>query len=64
MKIKIVGPFISNYSLAQVNRNLARAMSQSTSDEIKLHQSADKLDKIPTQEDLKKFDFIDSLWSR
>ena len=65
MKIKIVGPFISNYSLAHVNRNLARALSKSSSEnEIKIYQSTEKLDKVPSQDDLKKFDFINALWSR
>lgn len=61
--IKIVGPFITNYSLAQVNRNLAKALKEEGFD-VHLYQDADKFDKYPDESDLQKFPYVKDLWRK
>ncbi len=63
--IQLVGPFITNYSLARVNRGLAYAMSQIQKEyKVQLYQDMDKFDRYPTSEDQKKFPEIIKLWNK
>ncbi|MCA9380679.1 glycosyltransferase [Candidatus Dojkabacteria bacterium] len=63
--IQVIGPFITNYSLARTNRGLAKALSK-VQDLYKtyLYGSVDQLDKYPDDSDLNKFPYIKSLWSK
>lgn len=63
--IQIVGPYASNYSLAKVNRNLAFAINKSYESEFKvsLYCDPDKIDWLPTKEDLEKLPDIKNLVS-
>jgi len=61
MKLKIIGPFISNYSLAKVNRGLAWGLKNQGLD-AKLFQFEEKFDKVPTKEDFKTLGLNESIW--
>ena len=62
--IQIVGSFISNYSLARVNRGLAKALSEIQEEySIHLYREKDKIDRWPNESDLIKYKYIKDLWS-
>ncbi len=63
--IKIIGPFITNYSYARVNRGLAQALDNVSEDyEVFLYHSKDRIDKWPDDNDLRAFPFVDKIWLR
>jgi glycosyltransferase involved in cell wall biosynthesis len=63
--LQIIGPFITNYSYARVNRGLAKALSEIQDEfEIKLYQDKEKIDKWPDESDLQKYPYIKELWSQ
>ncbi|MDQ7021573.1 MAG: glycosyltransferase [Candidatus Dojkabacteria bacterium] len=65
-KLTIIGSFISNYSLARVNRGLALALSDLLKGEyeVKLYREKDKIDRWPSDNDLKEHPEINELWAR
>ncbi|MEK6406216.1 MAG: glycosyltransferase [Acidobacteriota bacterium] len=62
--IQIQGPFETTYSLAIVNRNLARALSNKTAVEISLHATEGSGDYAPRPEDLMDKPDIERLWRK
>lgn len=65
--IQIVGPFITNYSLARVNRGLASgfyALFNNKKDySIVLFREKDKIDRWPTEQDLNTHQIVKEIWS-
>jgi len=60
--IQIVGPYFTNYSLAKVNRNLAIALNKTNSEfETYLYCDKDKIDWLPSKDDLKKIPEIENI---
>ncbi|GAB4284446.1 MAG: glycosyltransferase [Candidatus Dojkabacteria bacterium] len=60
--VKIQGPFITNYSLARVNRGLAIALSKLPNLKVYLYNDLAKLDKIPEESDFKIYPEVKDLW--
>ncbi|MCA9386904.1 glycosyltransferase, partial [Candidatus Dojkabacteria bacterium] len=63
--IQVIGPFITNYSLARTNRGLAKALSE-IQDLYKtyVYGSAEQLDKYPDDTDFQKYPYVKSLWTK
>ena len=63
LKILITGPYITNYSLAKVNRNLAVAMSKlDHNHRVRIWKEPSfEIDKLPSQKDLEQFPQVKSI---
>lgn len=62
--IKVIGPFITNYSISRVNRGLAIAVHNAKTEySVKLFQHKEKIDKWPDENDFKKLPAVRELWS-
>lgn len=62
--VQIVGPYFTNYSLAKLNRNLARAIKGQYNDiSVTLYCPPDRIDKLPSKEELDKNPHLSSLVS-
>lgn len=62
--IQIQGPFETSYSLAIVNRNLARALNAKTGVDVNLHATEGPGDYIPRTEDLADKPEVERLWRK
>lgn len=63
--LQIIGPFASEYSLAKVNRNLAIALKQQTTDfEISLWADQFFADKLPASSDYERYPDLKTLYTQ
>lgn len=63
--IQIIGPFITNFSYAKVNRGLARAIHENFPDyKVNLYQAKDKIDRWPDESDLARHSFVKEIWTK
>ncbi|HKV39430.1 MAG TPA: glycosyltransferase, partial [Blastocatellia bacterium] len=63
-RIQIQGPFESSYSLAVINRNLARALSVRSDLDVTLYATEGPGDYVPREHDLREMPEIRALWKR
>jgi glycosyltransferase involved in cell wall biosynthesis len=62
-RILITGPFASEYSIAKVNRNLAKYMQANAPEgyEVKLYANSEFVDVLPNEASLKRYPFLKDL---
>ncbi|MBF5045582.1 MULTISPECIES: glycosyltransferase [Myxococcaceae] len=61
---QLEGPFETSYSLALVNREVARALERAMPGEVALHATEGPGDYVPRPEDLAKVPDLEPLWRR
>lgn len=62
-EIRIIGPFATEYSLAKVNRELAKSLASLTDEyEIRLWGDHNVADRLPTKDDFARYPFLKDIY--